>query len=712
MNVTLYQTSLRPSHNAVYESLDKYLATLKPTISYADFTFIKPALQTSIKIDLTGKQFGAKEVGNYLVASDGSGTWYYFVLGCQWKAKNTLMLNLGLDTLNTYWDDLKDNFSAQTHISRRYKDRFIKSADSLVAKVDAMAESISAPPQVRVKSKSFDPSGNFYNGWYLVYKTMYADTSSLASNPVTVLAVPSVSTSINTTNVGTITLDDRSFTEDSWILLGPNSTAKCGSTSYSTSDEYDVLVGRPSGAEYLVLMRIYKPDASASTPSGYVWGVKGDTVDLVSCNHYYKQTSSLPAIVTYYDGSARVLSLTEYYSKVLANTSLDTPITIRAGETYSSIPSFADWYETGCTDPTVVKILQLPYPPFTFIKDSTGALNLPSGWEFTINGLVLTDKSRSLSCDLGQVERYLPSGTDFVKDSVNVSNAFDLKYETKLYNSAFITSKLVYDTAVWVDRPENADSDYARDAQLSVTFTLSSSMDGTLLFTMSNKTNQASDFGESLVSTRTLEVPYFTNEYLNYLRYGKAVDERNRGLSVASTIASAAGTAASLAGAAAMGLGTGPGAVVSLAIGAVTAIIGTTSSIMKANDTINAKIDQYTHQSSQAKATSDVSIFSVYGKNRLLNIVYEPIPQLKEAIGNYFRLYGYADDSTGVPETETRYWSDYFVLEPQFKDDLVWNEFKEDIVARMKLGFRIHHWHDDYDFDNEKENWELSLVNW
>lgn len=712
MNVTLYQTSLRPSHNAVYESLEKYLATLKPTLSYADFAFIKPALQTSIKIDLTGKQFGAKEVGNYLVASDGSGTWYYFVLGCQWKAKNTLMLNLGLDTLNTYWDDLKDNFSAQTHISRRYKDRFIKSADSLVAKVDAMAESISAPPQVRVKSKSFDPSGNFYNGWYLVYKTMYADTSSLASNPVTVLAVPSVSTSIKTTDVGTVTLDTRDLQDDSWILLGPESTATDGAGAvYSTGDRDQVIVGRPEGADYLILLHIILPNPSATYLNIYYQQVKSDSISLTKCNHYYRQVTHCPALEDV-SGEQKALTDDEYYRQIGAQTSYDIQITVRAGEQYSSIPSFADWYETGCTDPTVVKILQLPYPPFTFIKDSTGALNLPSGWEFTINGLVLTDKSRSLSCDLGQIARYLPSGTDFVKDSVDVSNAFDLKYETKLYNSAFITSKLVYDTAVWVDRPENAENDYSRDAQLRVTFTLSSSMDGTLLFTMSNNTNQTSDFGESLVSTRTLEVPYFTNEYLNYLRYGKAVDERNRGLSVASTIASAAGTAASLAGAAAMGLGTGPGAVVSLAIGAVTAIIGTTSSIMKANDTINAKIDQYTHQSSQAKATSDVSIFSVYGKNRLLNIVYEPIPQLKEAIGNYFRLYGYADDSTGVPETETRYWSDYFVLEPQFKDDLVWNEFKEDIVARMKLGFRIHHWHDAYDFDNEKENWELSLVNW
>lgn len=709
MKLTFYKTGFTPQQNGVYEDVLKHLASLKPVLTIEDFKFIQPTLQTTIKLDLSGKQFDSKEVGDYVCAEDGTSTWLYFVMNCKWRAKQTLELEIALDTLNTYWSDVEGNFSPQTHVTRRYKSRFVKSADSLVPKVDNIAETISIPPQIRVKSKAFDPKGDFYSGWHLVYKTDYEDVDELKENPITLLAIPNATQKIATQNVGDVELTVGSLRSDSWIVLDTGSTIKFGSNTWNSSEHFLIYVGRKEDDdENLYVGLVYDGAVSAIGP--YVNVAKVSTATLTKCYQYFNQTSSCPEFADT-GGTISKITYQDYVQKVSTQIRYDSNYIVKAGAAYSELPSFDDWYNAHATDATVVKILSTPYPPFTLYTDSSGNLNLPDGWEFTVNGLKLVDKSKELKCSLGQITRYLP--LDFTKDDVDVTKSYDLKFETKLYNSSYITSKLVYDTAVWTDKPENAKDDYSRNAQLSVDFNLSTSMDGTVLFTINNQTNQTEDFGESLISTRTLEVPYFTNEYLNYLRYGKAVDERNRGLSVASSIVGAIGTGTSLAATAAMGFSSGPvGAAIGFAVGALTAIVSTTTSIFKANDQINSKIDQYTHQASKANATSDISIFEKYGKNRLLNIVYEPIPQLKNSIGNFFRLYGYSADDYGVPDFNTRYWSDYLVVEPVFKDSLVWNEFKDDISERMKLGFRVYHRHNGYDLDCEKENWENELVSW
>lgn len=708
MKLTFYKTGFTPQQNGVYEDVLKHLASLKPALTIEDFKFIQPTLQTTIKLDLSGKQFDSKEVGDYVCAEDGTSTWLYFVMNCKWRAKQTLELELALDTLNTYWNDIEGNFSSQTHVTRHYKSRFVKSADSLVPKVDNIAETISVPPQIRVKSKAFDPKGDFYSGWHLIYKTDYEDVDELKENPITLLAIPNSTQTITTQNVGDVELTVGSLRSDSWIVLDEGSSIKIDETTWTSSDVNLIYVGRKEDDDSNIYVGLIS-HGEVVTNTAYINVWKTSKATLTHCYQYFNQTSSCPDYNSTY--GAKELSFEDFTLNFTNKIRYDLPYVVRAGSTYSSLPSFDDWYSTHATDATVVKILSTPYPPFTLYTDSSGKLTLPDGWEFTVNGLKLSDKSKELKCSLGQITRYLP--LNFTKDDVDVTKSYDLKFETKLYNSSYITSKLVYDTAVWTDKPENAKNDYSLDAQLKVDFNLSTSMDGTILFTIDNQTNQTEDFGESLISTRTLEVPYFTNEYLNYLRYGKAVDERNRGLSVMSSIVGAVGTGASLAATAAMGFSSGGiGAAVGIGVGLVTAAISTTTSILKANDQINSKIDQYTHQASKANATSDISIFEKYGKNRLLNIVYEPIPQLKNAIGNFFRLYGYSADDYGVPDFNTRYWSDYLVVEPVFKDSLVWNEFKNDIAQRMKLGFRVYHRHDGYDLDCEKENWENELVSW
>ena len=227
------------------------------------------------------------------------------------------------------------------------------------------------------------------------------------------------------------------------------------------------------------------------------------------------------------------------------------------------------------------------------------------------------------------------------------------------------------------------------------------------------------DYGNWLISSRTTEVPYYTNEYLNYLRYGKAVDERNRDYAIASSVfggSTSASLAFALKGAfTGAGFGTA-GAIIGGSIGLISAGIAVGATVSKAQDTINARIDQYTHQSSKISSSNDLSIFRKYGKNKLLQVEYEPTKELQNSIGRFFHLYGYACDEYGVPNWHTRSWSDYFVIEPQWWQTAMIQQYLADITTRMKAGFRVLHRVNisgeplHYDFDARYENWERSLL--
>ena len=198
MNLTFYNTGFRPEYNGVYEDIETYLNTLTPTYS-TEYKWIEPALNVVIKIDASSHQFDNRNIGNFVRATDGTNIWYYFVMNCQWRGKETLLLELGLDSLNTFWKELK--FSKESHITRRYKDRFINNRrGQALPVVDAYPEDIHTPPQIR---KTKEVVGDTEK-WYLIYKTDYVQTSELSENPVSCYTCAETKQSIVTQNVGTV----------------------------------------------------------------------------------------------------------------------------------------------------------------------------------------------------------------------------------------------------------------------------------------------------------------------------------------------------------------------------------------------------------------------------------------------------------------------------------------------------------------------------
>ena len=396
--------------------------------------------------------------------------------------------------------------------------------------------------------------------------------------------------------------------------------------------------------------------------------------------------------------------------------------------TTAQLNTFKAWYKQFKTDPRLIKIIELPYAPFDY-AETDGIFQVPNGWKADSYGalrLIDADKA-DFKSSVASFSNLAPEPfviADVINEEGILKKANPEEYETKLWNSSYYSLKYIYDGAAKPIKLEEFEHLATPDYSLSIDFNSSTGMDNSIGFQFKCGEQLDSDFGDWLISNRTTEVPYYTNEYLNYLRYGKAVDERNKSYSIASTVVgglgSTAQTSASLAfainGAALKGLTGGVGAIIGGGVGLISGAIATASSIDRANDQINSKIDQYTHQASSVSSSNDLSVFKKYGKNKLLQVEYQPAKELRDSIGRYFNLYGYSCDEYGVPNWNTRLWSEYYVMEPDFFMSYVEKDYEDDISARMKAGFRLLHRVNlsdrsgVYDFDSEYENFERSLI--
>ena len=118
-----------------------------------------------------------------------------------------------------------------------------------------------------------------------------------------------------------------------------------------------------------------------------------------------------------------------------------------------------------------------------------------------------------------------------------------------------------------------------------------------------------------------------------------------------------------------------------------------------------------------AKATA-VSVSAADDVNLLDQ--YCPVPKcinytvgdnFKKAIADLFYYCGYRRDLQGSPDTTTRYWFNF--LQADLVIDTTNNipsDIMADIVSKYAEGItRLHH-HTTWDFNQEKENWEVSII--
>ena len=723
MNIKLYKTDLRPELNEVFDDITLFLNDLQPKHQWANVKYTKPELDIMIKLPLDGTY---NHLGQFdycdLFDEQANKHYYYYILNTNWKAKQTLQLQLSMDTLNTFWQDIKATLGPNTHVTRRYFDRWKKVGTMAYPLIDKHPEEISAPPMVQIAKPRAIGTSDF---WTLVYMTDYAPDDSdlaqqvkLAGNPVSCYAVPNTAKLIKPGQGalrvspgdladGTVFVVDYKHSGSSnpvrlhWEGLYLN-TMKTWNHTLSHDDDYVIVVVNNRAGAHMLNMYGYGTSGRFTQNFPYI--------DIYNANAIYIQPSGTNKDTPYSD------------------LKWDNPIDFG-----NELMPFSFWFESNKTNSRLIKIIELPYAPFEVVYEDGNKMVIPNGWTVSVDGLLkLIDDNIDLKSSVASFNNLAPEPfviADVVNEAGIQKKANPEEYETKLWNSSYYSLKYVYDTQVKPIKLEEFEHLAVPNYSLNINFYPSTGMDNSMGFEFKSTEQLDTDFGDWLISNRTTEVPYYTNEYLNYLRYGKAVDERNRNYSIASTAIGGLGAAASTGASLAFALGSTfkggssgsafgvAGAIVGGTIGLVSAGIAVASSMQKANDQINSKIDQYTHQSSSIQASNDLSIFKKYGKNKLLQVEYQPTKELRDSIGRYFHLYGYSCDEYGIPNWNTRIWSDYYVIEPDFFMSYIEKDYEGDISARMKAGFRLLHRVNlsdrsgVYDFDSEYENFERSLIN-
>lgn len=732
MNLIFYKTGFDITKNGMYEHIDAYLSTLTSVAEFADYKYVEPALETRIKLPIFTSHMALKgNIGDYMVAYDKEmdDKYYYYVTGCKWRAKETVEVTLALDTLTTFQDRINASLTNESHITRKFKDRFYvtRTLDTTKMVVDDFSEDFSSVPMVRQEVTELNPSASTKK-WTLVYMTKYSSSvEDIANNPVTIYALPSDSTKINTTRNGEITWDSSSI-ESGAVYATTYTEAGAKTFKFVPSDgsgEQTVTMD-PTECTWLIVFNSkddnylwvkYMSRAGLSTNDKYIHVFKVDSFTWVDFDKCYQMTSKYQFVHDIPEG--RNAGIGEYPWEGWLDTS--SPRYLNAGETYSSLLTFDQWYESNKTDSRIVKIRELPYAPFQE-SYSNSTLNLPSNWVYENKQLKFTGTSFAKYTLL---TRSMLQPVKLSKEDI-VDTTPSIERETKLYNSSFYGDKFVYDTNTWVAQWEkgNPKLGYLNNMSISLVYKVSDGIDNTSIITIADSFEYDSDFGQCMVIDKNTDKPFFTNDYINYVRYGKYYDEKAAGWNVGSSVVSGVGSiltsvsSAAFAGNAIAGMaagtvtGGGVGALVGLGVGLVTTAASLAKTCLTYRDSINSKIDAYTHQASSVNGTSDISIFNVYSGNKILNIIYDTRADVKQMLYQYFRQFGYACDEYGLPKASRRY-VDYFQVEPVFQGDFMWNDFLEDVKQRMQLGYRVYHLVDNtYDLTLSKENWEDTLWEW
>lgn len=140
----LYQTSLQIDKNFVVDDLDTYLNDKATTLVYAsdnNFQRQKIALDRSIKINKP-QTWTEKPVFNYAVIEQDDRRYYFYVVGCNWRAQKTVAISLHMDSLNTYRSELVDGRTDRTTINRQRKNRWVKAGTAILPQVDEYDEGL------------------------------------------------------------------------------------------------------------------------------------------------------------------------------------------------------------------------------------------------------------------------------------------------------------------------------------------------------------------------------------------------------------------------------------------------------------------------------------------------------------------------------------------------------------------------------------------
>lgn len=384
---------------------------------------------------------------------------------------------------------------------------------------------------------------------------------------------------------------------------------------------------------------------------------------------------------------------------------------------------------------TLLKVIKLPYNPYDFALDDNNKLIVDTSFNFVSSWNGITNVLRLVNLDVDF--KHIIDTNDTIKSPNEeylrfntldplISNRNDF-YESKMYHSEFFTPKFTYDSFSFIYKFELEDIEKvfdkynADDMYLSIKFNMTRTINSRFAFEFLDYLvdKKEDDYPNWLLVARNNEEVIYNSAYLNYIRTGYNYDVKNKqaqatrnwvsiGASVLTAIVGIVGSVA-----------TG-GASAPLAIMGVSGVITTSATITNAISTqaqnersIQEKLDTLKLQTASVHGSDDVDLMTQYNGNRLLYLIYKVNNRVDKLLKDLFYYYGYKDNVSGIPNTNTRIWFNYLKCEPilEFTSINMTQEIEDELKGIMRNGFTIiHKYNNTWDVEQVKENWEVSML--
>ena len=736
-----------PSKNMVIDNFATYIAGISPYKTYTKFQYIKQQLNLSIKIDMSQNylEMDGGDVAdmNYVSIKNENDekTYYYFVINKFWKSKSTIELQLQMDVLNTFkWNDQDEGYkvSPKTLVTREHIDRVaVKSVDipnqktTFYRKVHLMSEGINAPVYADDTDDSRETIIDKIDvSWSLFYrnKDVYDPSdpdSFINDNPVECFLVPSDAVSVRyNSSTGAILRTDVPSGKY-WILFpdynNPSITLNIDGKTYTPKATYDMLTNFLVGITGYALyndgtnFKIYSIKASGSGASYQIW-------NLISNNPTSVKVIEPPASLKVYEvnvlPSSTLIMSAQLYKSVYATT------TFTFGTDSSGVALSEDNIDR--TDSRNIKIIKLPYAPTPLNISNSGVVDFGSAWNYNSGDkiLQLNNMSQRFENEFMSNTSNPLSNLIFTISTPSITDNRNDLFESKIYHSDYFRPKFVYDNFTLtfqyetIDMPQFLTLYDNASGKFPIRFVASRNIVSKFLFIFPQYVTRygTQDYSNVVAVSRNNEEVLYTSQYITYLRTGYNYDLKSKarsevaggvglGLSIAGTIAGVVG------GIAAQNPIVAVGSAIAGTISIATSSINYAKSVADAESNIARKLEESAKQSVSIQNSDDIDLLEAYSNNKAKLIWYIVSSTMEDALMDMFYYTGYIAHEQKVPSVNTRYWFNFLQCDLVISatgnmPDEIENKIKE----KFKEGVTFFHEHNDYDFSQVKENYEVSIL--
>ena len=705
--LTFYQCEITPEKNCVVDDLAGYLSSLTPLV-VENFQYIKLDLDLYIKVN--SSQVNVPKFNyNYVAVKneDVNKVYYYFIIGSPtWISQNTIQLQLSLDTLNTFNNDLI--WTNKTNITRQHKDRFSTTYTTtaqgkvLNRKIDGYDEGF-APVKYYASGTSIRSSSADYD-FYLIYRNK-ENLNASSSVPIECYLCASEEINLNiSVNSNGIQFNNYNIGDSLYTFEKDNApfTTTINGVSYT--------IGGSSQYKGIAFFRLEN-----GTNIAHVLKEDGSTIitnigntaltDVTATVKVRVCRSFIPEV----DGASQYT----YYS-VLGQVEARNYSTITIGQTSATLLSINS---VDRTDSRIVKIIKMPYAPFT-LDFVNGKLRIPAGWTYSGGYLLLNDlNTEFLNIIEGNDDFSDYVSLTVVPSDIGKNKDNNIKFESKLYNSNFFSLKYIYDNfeKEFLLERYNARTTYPG---VRIDFKQSNNISSNSIFKfipMNGTYKEPTLYGEFLNVNRQNEVALYNSDYLTYIRNGYNYDKKAKaqqfGAGVAGVALGALGAAASVFMPAAGVVGAA--GAISFGTSTISSIVSVINTAISNEQAIQQKLENAKKSAASVSNTEDLNLLSYYNGNRLIKYTEDINENIKKSLYDLFRLTGYACNDYAVPAVNSRLYYNFLQCKADF-EDTNWTygkAFLDDIKAKYEIGVTYFHKVDgSYDWPQEKENFEIWMI--